>query len=39
MARFQPLMLKVNRAIQSRCGLPVGNLKAEPVGETKPQEL
>lgn len=28
-ARFQPLMLAVNRAIQSDCGLPVGNLKAE----------
>lgn len=39
LARFQPLMLKVNRAIQSRCGLPVGNLKSEPVGETKPQKL
>jgi hypothetical protein len=39
MARFQPLMLEVNRAIQLRCGLPVANLKAEPVGETKRQEL
>ena len=38
-ARFQPLMLKVNKAIQSRCGLPVGNLKAKPVGETKAEEL
>jgi hypothetical protein len=39
MARFKPVMLKVNGAIQLRCGLPVGNLKAEPVGDTKPQEL
>jgi hypothetical protein len=39
MARFQPLMLKVNRAIQLRCGLPVGSLRAEPVGETKPREV
>jgi hypothetical protein len=39
MARFQPLMLKVNRTIQSRCGLPVGTLRPEPVGETKPTEL
>jgi len=39
MARFQQLMLKVNRAAELRCGLPVGNLKAQPVGETKPQEL
>jgi len=39
MARFEPLMVKANRAIQSRCGLPVGDLKAEPVGETRTQEL
>jgi hypothetical protein len=37
--RFQPLMLEVNETIQLRCGLPVGNLKAEPVGSTKSQEL
>jgi len=37
-ARFQPLMLAVNRAIQSRCGLPVGNLKVERLGGNKPQE-
>jgi hypothetical protein len=39
MARFVPLMQKVNQAIQMRCGLPVAHLKAEPVGETKSQEL
>jgi hypothetical protein len=39
MARFVPLMQKVNQAIELRCGLPVAHLKAEPVGETKPQEL
>ena len=37
--RFVPLMQKVNQAIQMRCGLPVAHLKAEPVGETEPQEL
>ena len=35
-ARFQPLMLAVNRAIQLDCGLPVGNLKAERLGGSKP---
>lgn len=39
MARFKPLMAKVNRVIQLRCGLPVGNLKAEQVGVTKSHEL
>jgi hypothetical protein len=39
MVRFVPLMQKVNQAIQMRCGLPVAHLKAEPVGETKSQEL
>jgi hypothetical protein len=39
MVRFLPLMQKVNRVIQARCGLPVANLKHEPVGGTKPQEL
>jgi hypothetical protein len=32
-------MQTVNKAIQMRCGLPVANLKAEPVGETKWQQL
>jgi hypothetical protein len=39
MVRFVPLMQKVNQAIQMRCGLPVAHLQAEPVGETKSQEL
>jgi hypothetical protein len=39
MVRFVPLMQTVNKAIQMRCGLPVANLKAEPVGETKWQQL
>ena len=39
MARFVPLMQKVNRVIQTRCGLPVADLRAEPVGETKPGEV
>jgi len=39
MARFVPLMQQVNEAIEMQCGLPVARLKAEPVGETKSQEL
>jgi hypothetical protein len=39
MVRFQSLMQKVNLAIQLRCGLPVANLKAQPVGATKSREL
>jgi hypothetical protein len=39
MTRFVPLMQKVNRAIQTRCGLPVANLGAQPVGDTKAREL
>lgn len=39
MVRFVPLMQAVNRAIQTRCGLPVAELRAEPVGETKPGEI
>jgi hypothetical protein len=37
--RFLPLMRAVNGMIQSRCGLPVGDLTAEPVGATKRNEL
>jgi hypothetical protein len=39
MVRFVPLMQKVNQAIEMHCGLPVGKLKAEPVGETKSEKL
>ena len=39
MVRFVPLMQKVNGVLQKRCGLPVATLKAQPVGETKSQEL
>jgi hypothetical protein len=39
MVRFVPLMAKVNVVIQSRCGLPVANLRAEPVGVTKSTEI
>jgi hypothetical protein len=39
MTGFVPLMQMVNRALQSRCGLPVGSLQAESVGETKPSEI
>lgn len=35
MARFVPLMQKVNHDIEMRCGLLVAHLKAEPVGKTK----
>jgi len=38
-AHFVPLMQKINRAIQSRCGLPVANLGVRPVGGTKAREL
>ena len=31
--RFQALMQRVNQAIQARCGLPVGDLKSEPLAE------
>lgn len=34
-ALAMPLMQLVNRTIEERCGLPVGNLQAEPVGETR----
>ena len=37
--RFLPLMRTVNRMLQSRCGLPVGSLSAEPVGATRQNEL
>ena len=37
--RFVPLMQKVNRTIELRCGLPVARLTAQPVGDTKSQEL
>jgi hypothetical protein len=33
--RFVPLMQEANRSLQARCGLPVADLQAEPVGETK----
>ncbi|GAA4013340.1 hypothetical protein GCM10022280_09480 [Sphingomonas swuensis] len=35
MARFVPLMQKVNYALEMRCGLPVADLKAELVEMTK----
>jgi hypothetical protein len=37
--RFLPLMRTVNSVLQSRCGLAVANLPAEPVGATKQNEL
>jgi hypothetical protein len=37
--RFLPLMRTVNGVVQARCGLPVANLPAEPVGATKQNEL
>lgn len=39
MARFLPLMRKVNQAMQSRCGVPVSHLKAVPVGGTTEDDL
>jgi hypothetical protein len=39
MVRFVPLMQKVNRAIEARCGLTVGNLQATAVGETKLSDI
>ncbi len=39
MARFVPLMQKVNRAIETRCGLPVANLKATAVGDTRSSDI
>jgi len=39
MVRFVPLMQAVNQALQARCGLPVAELRAEPVGDTKPSEI
>jgi hypothetical protein len=39
MRRFLPVMQKINRALQMRCGLPVGGLRGEAVGSTKSQEI
>jgi hypothetical protein len=39
MVRFVPLMEKVNRAIETRCRLPVANLKAVALGETKSSDI
>jgi hypothetical protein len=39
MVRFLPLMRKVNQALQAHCGLPVGGLRGEAVGSTKPEEI
>lgn len=39
MARFIPLMAKVNHVLQTRCGMPVADLKPNPVGETKSRDL
>lgn len=39
MVRFVSLMHEVNRAIETRCGLPVAKLNAVAIGETKASDI